>query len=538
MNETLKSIVRVLDEGTPELKVAASQILGELAPQEVGVVQALSGQLTLGDNTLNRYILQALASIGSADAIKILVGRMRDGGGTADLVRHLLSSIGGRVAESLAANFENEPRDLQQQILQILGHYNDAGSMSILMKAMLGAAEELSKEGCELLSARLQEVGEAEQKEFRDTIYQKIKSSKDLAPVAIAHGLRIMAELNVAQSRATLLKYAQDGHPDIVRQAALTGLGTAALTTSQSDALLAYLEESDLVHVVRPALVALGNHTEWSNAGITKLRGLLSSRREEMKLFALRALRDVQSEEVAKIFMTHLHSNKPGISEVAVEALSHNAKAMAPLLKSLQIERNPDKARLLIKPLKKNASRIKPAQLKTMAEKCGKLLADGAELGDIHLELLLIISPEKAAEQLVDKAIRLRRARKLAECLRILMHLAQAEVLDVEGRYQLALARLIKDSDEGRSGVISYTGDATMGFIAGLVRIDFPVFDRLKKESMLRPEDLLRVGRHFNASIGPEQRFGTDMLVYVAQKHAKAKAGEEARMMIRTEGLG
>ncbi len=173
-----------------------------------------------------------------------------------------------------------------------------------------------------------------------------------------------------------------------------------------------------------------------------------------------------------------------------------------------------------------------------MAEKCGKLLADGSEMGETHLELLVAVNSDAAGQQLADKAVRLRRAHKLVEALRILMHLAQAEVLDAEGNYQLALARLIKDSEEGRSGMISYTGDATMGFIAGLVRSDFPVFERLKKESMLQPEDLLRVGRHFNASIGPEQRFGTDILVYVAQKHAKAKAGEEARLMIRTEGLG
>ena len=76
MNETLKAIVRVLEEGTPELKVAASQVLGELSPKDQGVVQALSSNLTVGDNTLNRYILQALASIGSAEAIKILVGRV------------------------------------------------------------------------------------------------------------------------------------------------------------------------------------------------------------------------------------------------------------------------------------------------------------------------------------------------------------------------------------------------------------------------------------------------------------------------------
>ncbi len=54
---------------------------------------------------------------------------------------------------------------------------------------------------------------------------------------------------------------------------------------------------------------------------------------------------------------------------------------------------------------------------------------------------------------------------------------------------------------------------------------------------MLEPEDLLRVGRHFNESIGPERRFGTELLRHVADKHGKVKAGEEARMMIRAAGL-
>ena len=248
-------------------------------------------------------------------------------------------------------------------------------------------------------------------------------------------------------------------------------------------------------------------------------------------------VQEIQSEEVAKIYMTHLHSSSPELQAVAIAALGKNAKALSVMLKSLQNERNVAKARTLIRPLLEHKDQIKSVQIKPMTEKCGRLLAESSDLGEVHLELLLASQSELATEGLVDKATRMRRAHKLTECLRILMQLAKAETLHLEGRYQLALARLIKDNAEGRSGTISHTGDATMGFIAGLVRDGFAVFDRLKKENMLQPEDLLRVGRHFNASIGPEQRFGTEMLLYVAKKHAKAKAGEEARMMIRAEGL-
>ena len=80
MNETLKAIARLVEEGSPELKVAAAQILGELQPQESALVQVLTSQLTYGDNVLNRYILQALSRIGSEEAVATLVSRLRGGG--------------------------------------------------------------------------------------------------------------------------------------------------------------------------------------------------------------------------------------------------------------------------------------------------------------------------------------------------------------------------------------------------------------------------------------------------------------------------
>lgn len=537
MNDTLKSIVRVLDEGTPELKVAASQILGELAPQDIAVVEALEGHLSLGDNTLNRYILQALAQIGSGPAIRALVGRLRDGGSTADLVRHLLSSIGGDVCEALASTFAEEDSALQAQMVQILGHYSAPEAIQALVSASLGADEELSRTARNLVLDRLPEVPQDEQKAHREAIYKILKSNQELAPFSLANGLRIVAAINVTQSRPTLLKYAHPEYPPVVRRAALFGLEQASLTSAQADGVLSYLEDADVVNVVKPALVALRGHTDWSKTGITTLRGLLSSRREEMKLFALEALQDVQTEEVAKIYMAQMHSAKADVQAAAVQALGKNPKALAGLLKSFSTERNATKASTLLQALIPHKERIKPAQIKTMAEKCGKQLADASPLGEVILDLLLAAGPELATECLVDKAMRLRRARKLTESLRILIQLAKAQVLDIEGRYQLALARLIKDNDEGRAGIISQTGDATMGFIAGLVRDSFPVLERLKKESMLHPEDLLRVGRHFSGGIGPEQKFGAEMLEYVAKKHAKAKAGEEALMMIRSEGL-
>ena len=42
MNDTIKSIVGLLQEGKPELQVAAAQVLGELRPKDTAAIEALS----------------------------------------------------------------------------------------------------------------------------------------------------------------------------------------------------------------------------------------------------------------------------------------------------------------------------------------------------------------------------------------------------------------------------------------------------------------------------------------------------------------
>jgi HEAT repeat protein len=529
MNETLKAITRLMEEGTPELKVAAAQVLGELKPQASAVVQALGKQLTYGDNVLNRYILQALSQIGSDEAVAILVSRLRDGGPTRDLVCHLLGQAGSKAVKPLTRAYDTE-EGLQEQLLQILGQYHETEAIAVLRKALLSEEKSLSATAAAFLGKRLPELSEARRKSFRESLHKAVvKKTEDLPPASLAQALAVLRTLDGAASRPLLLKFAGPTHPASVRKAALSALKGVKLTPTQAGKLLAFIRESDLDNVVRPTIAALSDHCSWPPAAIKELRRLWSSRREEMKLFAIRALTETHTEEMAKLYLPHLTGPKP--------ALANNPKALPVLLKAFTNERNAEKAAILSEPLAGLADHFSPSKLKSMCEKTARLLGQQDPLGQLYLDLLLGVDAEGAGRELADKAVRLRRARKLPEALTILMHLAKADCLDLEGRYQMALARLIMDHEEGRAGITQHTGDATMGYIAGLVRDGFPVLDRLKKESMLEPEDLLRVGRHFNESIGPERRFGTELLRHVAEKHGKVKAGEEARMMIRTAGL-
>ena len=262
----------------------------------------------------------------------------------------------------------------------------------------------------------------------------------------------------------------------------------------------------------------------------------MTSRREHLKLFGLRAMKHVPSADIVKSLTNHLLGDVPEMRNAAAEALSHNKRALEPLLRSFLYERRTDRVRLLSIPLAELGKDLKPEQVRSMAERGGKLLFAGHQHGEMILDLLTRVKPGEGSDYLIAKAMRLRRARKLNECLGILVFLAQSELLHAEGRYQLALARLLRDHEDGRA-VAEGSGNATMGYFAGLVREGFPVLERLKKESMVTPEDLLRVGAHFSEGVGSERRFGSELLHHLADKHSRQRAGEEARMVLRTEGL-
>jgi hypothetical protein len=75
-----------------------------------------------------------------------------------------------------------------------------------------------------------------------------------------------------------------------------------------------------------------------------------------------------------------------------------------------------------------------------------------------------------------------------------------------------------------------------MGFFAALVRDGFPLFERLRKENSATPELLLRIATHFSTGVGPERRFGTELLQHLATR-TRGRAGDEAKVALRAVGV-
>ncbi len=537
MQDVIKAILRILEEGTPELQIAAAQVLGELHPSDAAVVKSLGERLGHAEPYISRHLLTALSKIGTKPAVQELVARVGDPGHDGDLVMHLLRTGGDDVVPLLCEAFDGADLETRLRILEILGGQEHPEVATVMEKALYEPS--LSDHAATaLVDGLVTAMPAAKLRYFKDRLKKALTKDEELSGEVKAHVLRVYAAADPKGARALLVKFAAPDELPSMRHAALVGLRGVALTPTMAAGFLDYLTENDFDRIVQPTMDLLVEHAKWTDAGVAKLRKLLSSRRDHLRLFAIRAFRNVPKAEVVKTLIHHLMGEIPAMSEAASEALAHNAKAADSLLRALTHEKDPQRARIIAKPLAAIGEELTAQQCKNLLERGCKGLVAQDEMGEVFLELLLAVRREKGAAEVVDKALRLRRARKISEALMILVFLAQGEHLDQEGRYQLALTRLLADGKPSmiEAGEVA-GGDATMGYFAVLVRECFPVFDRLKKEAAVAPESLLRIGRHFAAGVGNERRFGADVLEYVAERHGKVRAGEEARIALRTGGL-
>ena len=535
MNDTIRAILDILDDGrTPELRIAAAQVVGELGSKDQAIVSRLTRALEGAEGYLSRHVLGALARIGSAAAVRALVAEL-DRTQHADVAAHLLAEVGEAAAAPLASAFDEAGPEARARIVSILGRIPTSGSLEVLEKSLLDP--ELSKRASDaIVGHQLERLDKRGVQSLKSRLVKALKA-EGLAAQAVATILGLITRLDASGSRPTLLKHAGPAYPGMVRKAALESLVSVSITPAQARDLLAYVDEPDDVHVVDPVIRVLSSVTEWADDAVPKLCELLKHRDTRLCLFAARAMRHAPHKDAVKPLLEYLDGSDPELRAAATAALGANPAARDALMRAMSTERNVDRYGRLAAAAGPHFASLGDQALRAQVEKACKLLISQDSRGEILLDALASSQPDVVPGLVVDKAVRFRRQRKLVESIALLAFLGQADRLDPEGRYQLGLSRLLLDSGQRKGDEVDEPGDATMGYLAMLVREGFPMLERLTKESMLKPEDLLRVGQHFAEGVGEERRFAAEVLHHVADKHGRQRAGEEARLALRADGF-
>lgn len=531
MNDTVKEILGLLEHSKPELQVAAAQVLGELRPKDQSVCRAL--EHCLGRSlVMGRYALEALAKLGTPDALRVVVRSLWEHEGLADQAAVLLAEKGSSCHPAVEQTWDEAPTDRRSRLLSILGKHLSSAGLDVFVRALF--QPDLTEATARTLIEARAKFEPMLQKQLRESVTQRL-ASVPLPDASVAQILTLLGKVDPAGSRALLMKHSSARFPVEIRAAAMRSLVGSKLTDAQVKELFAVLEDQKQQSLHDAARELLSALPEWPGASFAVLKKLLAARQPEQKLFALRALRGCPSTEVAKLALKYLRHQEARFRAAAAWALGANKFAVEPLLKALQTERDPEQARVMAGILVQLGSHMTPKLVRATSERAVKLMTGGNLAGELMFDICTEVGGAKTAPLMIERAIRLRRMHRFEEALHILARLARTPYLGAEGHYQLALTRLLFDLSRPQQES-SQPGNATMGFFAVLVRDGFPLLERLRKESTLAPDALLRLATHFANSVAAERRFGQDLLQHLAAR-TKGRASEEARLVLRTAGM-
>jgi hypothetical protein len=530
MNDTIKAIVELLESGRPELQVAAAQVLGELRSTDEAAINALGNGLDRSP-VLGRFCLDALGKIATEPALAKMAEAVVEYEVLSDHAAHLLGEVGAPAHLVLAEIYPEAIGEQRGRILSVLGRELSPESLEVVVDALL--TSDLSQTAAGLLESGKEQLTPAMVKSFREGVQARIADAA-VSPAIMARVIAVLASVDAKASMSLFLEHIEADAAPQVRSAAFRALQGTELAVPHIKLMMESLEDSTQKSVhdaIREVLLQLPQVPPSIAQG---LKRLLTSRQPEQRLFALRMLRTSGGAELAKSFLKLLDHDDARFREAACAGLANNKQAVEPVLKLMQSSKNPDVSRACSGIMSHLAEHVGPKQQKATADKAIKLLATNARLGDLLLDLVLLAGGKKIVAYLVDKAVRMRRAHKPSEALHVLAKIAASDFVDDEVHYQIALIKLLASADQAEG--VEVPGNSTMGFFAVLIRAGFPLFERLKNESSVKPEMLLRIATYFSSAVGAERRFGAEALQYLADR-TKGKAGDEARIALRGTGV-
>lgn len=529
MNDTHKLIVAILETGKPELQVAAAQILGELRVKDPAVVRALA-QGARRAPVLARFCLDALSKIQTEEAVAIVARAAIELDATGDHAAHLVADLHAAAHPVLAAAYDDAVLEQRSRILTMLARHLGKEAIPVFVHGLL-TPETTELAAKALLGAQAQ-FTPALQKQLRDALAKHLEGA--LPDVCLAQVVVVLAAVDSEGSRPLLVRLTGPEVSPLVRSAAFRALRGTRLSAAQVRTMMDLLEDNEQRGVHDAVRDVLAELPEVPEAVVPVLKRLLAARQPEQRLFALRMLRTAGGAELAKVALKLLDHEDDRFRHAAVEALAHNRQAVEPLLRLVLTSKNLPLAQSASAILVRLRDHLSPKLVRTIGEKALKLLSGNARTADLLLDVVLAAGGAKIAPFLVERCVRLRRVSRHADALHVLARIASTVPDDTEVRYQLALTKLLHDA--AQPAVESAPpGNSTMGFLATLLRGGFPVLERLRKESAVTPELLLRVATHFTSAVGPERRFATELLQHLAAR-TKGRASDEARVVLRAVG--
>jgi HEAT repeat protein len=535
MDQTLQDILGLVEKGTVEQRCAALLVLAGLKINHAAVVKCISALLEGPNPILKDYALRYFEEVQPKNNIAQLLKMLDDGDrDVQERAVRSLSGAGQPVVEALVKAIPSGSRLWQSNAARVLCQVRGKAALKGLLQMLGTGTDESNRVVCDLMTPVLREMEAKEQESFYEEVetFAAKLDSKEQRP-AIISAMRLFGQLGKPQARRWLFKFVGDDQHPALRGHALVALLRCLrdqdLRKDEYAKLFGILEESQAGEATRLTLDLLEAH-QLPDDSRALLGKLMQSPHSDVQKFALRKMAEVGTPATVRTLVEQLGDPDYRKRDVAAGSLRKIPDARAALIKELIACADASKAWSIAELIPSFEGKWRQDTLDALWKRLQKAIEDEDRIQTAFLHVLKRADAEFAYQKLAEQGGKLVKAKKFKDSVGFLLPLKDFPGVKPENKFHLALAHLKLHSHT----VATNRQHPAVELLIDLYRGSaYPVFETLKKEKILAPEDLFALGFSLAERSGQERGLGIDLLEHIAEKFPRNKIGKSAKNKLK-----
>jgi HEAT repeat protein len=535
MDKTLQQLADLATSGSVEQRCAALVVLAALKAQHSEVMRAVSATLDHVNPVLKDYALRYLEEVPTKSCVPLLLRFLDDPDKeTQERAIQLLSGVGQSAIDPLLKHATHGSRLWQLNAARIFSAVRGKAAIKGLLQLLATGSDEFNKAVCDLMTPAIRGMDSKEQESLYSEIQAfALKLDPQQQRPALVSSLRLLGQLGFPQARRWLFKFVGPGNHPALRSHALAALlhclRQQDLRKDEHPKLFALLEEAEFSEITRLVLELLDAHDLPEDAR-PSLSRLMQSPHAELQKFALRKMGAFSTPATVRTLIEQLGDSDYRRRDVAASSLRKIPEARGALIKELLTCNDASKAWSIAELLPSFEGKWRQDTLESLWKRLQTALAADDRIQTAFLHVLKQADANYAREQLAAQGARLVKAKKYKEAVAFLTPLKDFPEIEPENKFHLALAQLKLHSHT----LATHRNHPAVELLADLYRNSaYPLFEALRKEKSLDPEDVFSLAFNFAERPGDERSLGRDLLEHIASKFPRNKIGKSAKNKLK-----
>jgi HEAT repeat protein len=535
MDKTLKQMIDLAASGSVEQRCAALLVLAALKAQNSEVIRAVSATLDHVNPVLKDYALRYLEEVPTKSCVPLLLRFLDDPDKeTQERAIQLLSGVGQPAIDPLLKHATQGSRLWQLNAARIFSAVRGRAAMKGLLQLLATGSDEFNKAVCDLMTPAIRGMDSKEQESLYSEVEAfALKLDAQQQRPALVSALRLLGQLGFPQVRRWLFKFVGPGNHPALRSHALAALlhclRQQDLRKDEHAKLFALLEEPEFSEITRLVLELLDAHDLPEDAR-PSLSRLMQSPHGEVQKFALRKMGAFNTPATVRTLVEQLGDSDYRRRDVAASSLRKIPEARGALIKELLTCNDASKAWSIAELLPSFEGKWRQDTLEFLWKRLQTALAADERIQTAFLHVLKQADANYARDQLAAQGARLVKTKKYKEAVAFLTPLKDFPEIEPENKFHLALAQLKLHSHT----LATHRNHPAVELLADIYRNSaYPLFEALRKEKILNPEDVFSLAFNFAERPGDERSLGRDLLEHIASKFPRNKIGKSAKNKLK-----